>query len=110
MEDHDPTRSVLTNLLVRRHHKVTAAASLAEARELARGKDFDLLISDLGLPDGDGTELMEEMRKSREVKGIALSGYGTNEDLASSRKAGFVAHLVKPVTIQSLEKALAALQ
>jgi len=108
VEDHEPTRTILENLLRRRRHKVTTAASLTAARNLAKAQAFDLLISDIGLPDGTGNELMEELRKNSDITGIALSGYGTEQDLARSRSAGFAIHLTKPVTIQSLEKALSS--
>lgn len=108
VEDHEPTRTVLANLLRRRYHKVATADSLAAARQLLKTNHYDLLISDLGLPDGNGNELMKELRKNSAVKGIALSGFGTEEDLARSHASGFITHLIKPVTIQSLEKALAS--
>ena len=106
VEDHDPTRLALTQLLLRRHYKVEAAASLAEARALAQDHDFDLLISDIGLPDGNGCDLMREIGEVQSIQGIALTGYGMEEDVAKTRDAGFIAHLTKPVRIESLEAAL----
>ena len=108
VEDHEPTRTSLARLLMHRYYEVMTAASIAEARVLADTKEFHLLISDIGLPDGNGYDLMLELRKSRPVKGIALTGYGMEQDVARSQDAGFVAHLTKPVGIQSLEVALAA--
>jgi CheY-like chemotaxis protein len=59
---------------------------------------FDLLVSDLGLPDGSGLDLMRELRsRGQALPAIAVSGYGQEEDLAHSRAAGFSAHLIKPV-------------
>ncbi|HEU6449208.1 MAG TPA: response regulator [Verrucomicrobiae bacterium] len=107
VEDHEPTRSTLVYLLSRRKYAVTAAATLAEARKLAENQRFELVISDIGLPDGTGYDLMIELRKRSAVCGIALTGYGMEEDLARSQAAGFVVHLTKPVRIQSLENALA---
>ena len=107
VEDHEPTRKALTQLLKRRRFHVEAAGSLAEARALAEKHDFHLLISDIGLPDGDGYALMMELGSRRPVKGIALTGYGMEHDVAFSQAAGFVAHLTKPVRVQSLEAALA---
>lgn len=106
VEDHEPTSAVLTQLLLRRNYKVKTAASLAEARLFAGKEDFQLLISDIGLPDGSGFDLMKELRK-RNVKGIALTGYGMEHDIERSRDAGFTAHLTKPVRIQSLDDVLA---
>jgi CheY-like chemotaxis protein len=108
VEDHEPTRMSLARLLTHRYYEVITAGSVAEARDLASSHEFQLLISDIGLPDGNGYDLMMELRKSRPVKGIALTGYGMEHDIARSQDAGFVAHLTKPVGIQSLESALNA--
>jgi signal transduction histidine kinase len=106
VEDHEPTRTALTQLLMRRSYKVITAGSIAEARTLAAAQNFNLVVSDIGLPDGNGYDLMAELQKNGAVKGIALTGYGMEQDVARSRDAGFVAHLTKPVSIQSLESAL----
>jgi PAS domain S-box-containing protein len=108
VEDHEATRAAIGILLQRRQFTVTGAASLAEALELARSERFDLLISDIGLPDGNGYDLMIELQKNHDMAGIALTGYGMENDIARSREAGFSAHLVKPVSVQDLEKAIAA--
>jgi PAS domain S-box-containing protein len=108
VEDHEPTRAALVSLLVRRNYKVEAAGTLAEARALAKGQDFNLLISDIGLPDGSGYDLMREFRQHSSAAGIALTGYGTEEDVHRSQEAGFITHLTKPVRVESLETALAA--
>jgi CheY-like chemotaxis protein len=88
---------------------VVAAASLREARELAKQEQFDILISDIGLPDGSGCEIMAELRAQQGLSGIALTGYGMSEDMERSRAAGFVTHLTKPVSIAALDTALALL-
>lgn len=109
VEDHDPTRQALTQLLRQRHYDVGSAASLAEARALIRERKekFDLLVSDIGLPDGNGYDLMIEMRRSDPaIRGIALTGYGMEQDLAHSASAGYAVHLTKPVTMESLDRAL----
>jgi PAS domain S-box-containing protein len=106
VEDHVPTCTALTQLLLRRKFKVSTATSIAEARHLVNQESFNLLISDIGLPDGTGYELMEELRKRFKLKGIALTGYGMEQDVARSKQAGFMAHLTKPVRIDSLDNAL----
>jgi signal transduction histidine kinase len=106
VEDHEPTRTALSHLLTRRDFKVMAATSVAEARALARQENFDLVVSDIGLPDGNGYTLMSELRKDFGLKGIALTGYGMEQDVLRGQNAGFVAHLTKPVRMESLEKAL----
>ncbi len=110
IEDHQPTRKTLTRLLTRRHYEVTAASSCAEAQAFASQKRFDLVISDIGLPDGDGYTLMAELSQAQPgLTGIALSGYGMEGDLARSRHAGFAIHLIKPIQIGDLEQAIADL-
>jgi PAS domain S-box-containing protein len=106
VEDHEITRAVLAQLLTRRNYRVVTADSIAKAREIACQDKFDLLISDIGLPDGNGNDLMSEFHKKYGLKGIALTGYGMEEDIARGKAAGFVTHLIKPVRIQSLENAL----
>lgn len=107
VEDHDETRETLRKLLCHRGHRVHAVRSFAAAKTEATDGRFDLIISDLGLPDGDGHELMKAMRTRHGLAGIALSGYGTDDDIARSRASGFTAHLTKPVTIGELETAIA---
>jgi CheY-like chemotaxis protein len=110
VEDHKPTSRALMQLLLRRNYQVVAADSVAEARAAVRRQSFELLISDIGLPDGNGYELMAELRTQYGLTGIALSGYGMEEDVSRSEAAGFVAHLIKPVSVQALDGALAAVQ
>ena len=106
VEDHEPTRKTLALLLMRRRYEVVATASIAEA--LAQKRNFHVLISDIGLPDGNGCDLMIEMRKRGSIQGIALTGFGMEQDVARSQEAGFLVHLTKPVKIQALENALNA--
>lgn len=106
VEDHDATRMALAQLLIRRGYLVKAAASLMEARELAGQHSFHLLISDIGLPDGNGYDLMQELSGAYGLKGIALTGYGMEKDMERSTAAGFIAHLTKPIQMQSLEGAI----
>jgi CheY-like chemotaxis protein len=80
--------------------------TLRNARAAAAKEPFDLVISDLGLPDGTGVELMRHLRDTYGLRGIALSGYGTEEDLLRSGEAGFIEHLVKPVDFNDLRRAL----
>ena len=110
VEDHEATLNVLTRLLERAGHTVTPASSVAAALAAAAANDFDVLISDLGLPDGTGLELIRALRIDHPAfQAIALSGYGTEEDLQRTRGAGFDDHLVKPVEFDQLRRALRAL-
>jgi signal transduction histidine kinase len=110
VEDHLPTAKVLEKLLATRHYTVFVATSMGEALQIAAREPFDALISDIGLNDGDGCELMIELRRTRpDLPGIALTGYGMDEDVARSRAAGFHAHLTKPINVRDLERALGLL-
>ncbi len=107
VEDHEPTRVALVQLLTRRRYKVTTAGTVAEARRLADKETFDLVLSDIGLPDGSGYALMAERCDNwLGACGGRLYVGGMEEDVARSKVSGFVAHLTKPVRLESLERAL----
>jgi CheY-like chemotaxis protein len=107
VEDHAPTRSTLQQLLMRRNYEVVTAASMSEARQQMEKERVDFVISDIGLPDGNACELMQELRTKHGLTGIALTGYGMESDIARSHAAGFIIHLTKPLRVQSLDEALA---
>lgn len=109
VEDHQDTARVLRRILTKAGYHVDLAPGVSEARALAAEKVFDLVISDLGLPDGSGLELMRHLSKNYGLRGIALSGFGTDEDLAASRAAGFAEHLTKPVDWDRLKEAIGRL-
>jgi CheY-like chemotaxis protein len=98
---------MLQYLLRKEGHAVTGAPTHHSAL-LAAGQDrFDCLVSDLGLPDGTGLDLMRELRNAYpELRGIALSGYGMEDDYAKSRDAGFALHLTKPIDFDRLQEAI----
>ncbi|HEX2852374.1 MAG TPA: MEDS domain-containing protein [Opitutaceae bacterium] len=108
VEDHAATRTTLENLLRRRRFEVVSAATVAEAFALAGNHGITLVISDIGLPDGNGYDLMTELRDRYGLKGIALSGYGMESDVNRSHVAGFSTHLTKPVCVRTLDEALNA--
>jgi PAS domain S-box-containing protein len=97
VEDHEDTARVLGRILRNAGFDVSHAGTVTDARALAGTRPFDLLISDVGLPDGSGLDLMKTLRDAQGIKGIALSGFGTDEDVAASAAAGFAAHITKPV-------------
>ena len=110
VDDHAPTRTTLRQVLERRGFGERTAGCVEEARVLFREQTFDFMISDVGLPDGDGCALIREFRVSKPgFAGIALTGYGMEEDILRTREAGFAEHLTKPVNIEALEKAIAGL-
>ncbi|HEX4964318.1 MAG TPA: ATP-binding protein [Thermoanaerobaculia bacterium] len=109
-EDHADTAEALAALLEGLGHRITVAGSVAEALAAAAASagtaDVDLVISDLGLPDGTGFDLMRELAHRYRLPGIALSGYGMEEDVEKSRQAGFARHLTKPVTLDLLKEVI----
>lgn len=106
VEDHEDTRAILFKMLTRQGHQVHGAGSVAEGLELFHQHEFDVLISDIGLPDGTGRDLLLQMGAARPVYALALSGFGMPEDLELSRKAGFFQHLTKPISVALLKQLL----
>jgi len=109
VEDDADTARVLSRLLGASGHNVKTAGSAAAALELAgmannSGEPFDVMVSDIGLPDKTGYELMQAIKDRYSIKGIAMSGYGMDEDLRKSREAGFSDHIVKPPNFVQLER------
>src|SRR5205807_1344348 len=105
VDDHEDTCTGLKMILERRGYDLTIAYTAEQAAEKARQENFDLLISDIGLPDRSGYELMQEMR-GRGVPGIALSGFGMEHDVNRARAAGFSEHLTKPINFERLEEVI----
>ncbi len=106
VEDHADSAKILVRLLRQEGTEVQWAGTVAAALELAASEPFDVVVSDLGLPDGTGYHLMRELLRQRSIVGIAMSGYGMEDDLRQSREAGFVEHLVKPVNLPELREAI----
>ena len=106
VDDHQDTCTALEKLLVRRGHLVAATHSIRSAMETAARNQFDLLISDIALPDGNGIELMMQLHAISKIPGIAISGFGNNGDIEKSLQAGFAEHLIKPVKLDALEAAI----
>lgn len=102
VEDHLPSLNAMVRLLERDGHRVRTAGTLLEALRAAENHPCDAVISDLGLPDGTGYELMNEIKARKGWPGIALSGFGMDDDVKRSREAGFIAHLTKPVSLARL--------
>jgi signal transduction histidine kinase len=108
VEDHEDTNRSLTRMLRRRGYEVHPANDIRSALDIATSKPFDVLVSDIGLPDGSGIDLLKALRAKGEVFGIALSGYGMEEDIRRSGEAGFSHHLVKPVDLNKLDSIIQA--
>ena len=115
IEDHADTAEAMADLLRELGYRITVAASVAtglaaaeRAQQDRDGTRIDLVLSDLGLPDGSGHELMRSLSSRYGLRGIALSGYGMDDDVQKSREAGFQKHITKPVSLQALQSALMA--
>jgi PAS domain S-box-containing protein len=109
VEDHEDTRHVFQAILSQKGHSVKSAATGEAALALASSEVFDLVISDLGLPDFSGTDLMSILQERYSLRGVALSGYGMEEDIRRSKSAGFDHHLTKPVDPAKIDQLLANL-
>ena len=103
VEDHEDTNRSLTKLLRRRGYEVESANSVQSALDFATSERFDVLVSDIGLPDGSGLDLMRALDSGRPSLSIALTGFGMEEDIQSTQRVGFAHHLVKPVDLNKLD-------
>ena len=110
VEDHAPTRAILGRLLTRNGHQVVLAGSVSEALAAFDPASCDAVLTDLGLPDGSGLDLMRQLRQQAPVVGIALSGYSMEADLQQTREAGLSAHLTKPIQMEELLHILARVE
>lgn len=109
VEDHSVTAKIVRMVVELDGHTVETAGDVATALKLADQRAFDLLVSDLGLPDGNGHDLMRELRShGHNFPGIALSGYGQPEDIRQSHEAGFAVHLTKPASREAIVEAVAS--
>jgi CheY-like chemotaxis protein/nitrogen-specific signal transduction histidine kinase len=106
VEDHVDTSRMLVKLLGSAGYTVRTASNAAGALELAANEPFDLILSDIGLPDASGYHLMQQIKRDHGICGIAMSGYGMDEDIRKSQEAGFSDHLVKPISFAQLDQAI----
>ena len=109
VDDHRDTCTGMKMILERHGYDVTVAHTADQAAEKARAQQFDLLISDIGLPDRSGYELMREIHATRHLPGIAISGFGMEHDVNKAKAAGFSEHLTKPINFERLEEAIQSL-
>jgi CheY-like chemotaxis protein len=106
VEDHDETLRVLSRLLTHFGHEISMADSARSALEIVESKNFDVVLCDIGLPDGSGYDVISQAKRKQPVKGVALTGFDTEEDIERSKKAGFDFHLTKPVDFHELRTVL----
>jgi signal transduction histidine kinase/DNA-binding response OmpR family regulator len=105
VEDHRDTARVMAKLLKGNGYNVDCAATFTEAVQFLKSNAYDVLVSDIGLPDGTGLDLMRQAR-TQNLVGIALSGFGMEHDIKRSKEAGFSVHLTKPLNFQLLIEAI----
>jgi signal transduction histidine kinase/CheY-like chemotaxis protein len=109
VDDHVDTCIGMKMMLERRGYRVTVAHTADQALEKSEHEEFDLVISDIGLPDRSGYELMQELGTTKGLRGIALSGFGMENDVSRARAAGFSEHLTKPINFDRLNEAIQTL-
>ena len=109
VDDHESTRKILARMIRRLGHQVFEAGNLRLAFGVLSENSIDILISDLGLPDGDGSELTKRWKHRLRMGSIALSGFGMAPDVARSLESGFSLHLTKPVEFERLAHAIEGL-
>jgi PAS domain S-box-containing protein len=105
VEDHPDTAETVSEALQLLGYPVRVAGTMADALAVPP-PEYEIVISDIGLPDGTGHELMRRLRSCKPVRGIALSGFGRSSDVEKSRAAGFDTHLTKPVSLDTLVRAI----
>lgn len=104
VEDHEDSAELLAEILQSHGYAVSVARSAGAALSLAEAEVFDVVVSDVGLPDASGYELMTKLRGR--MKGIAITGSAGEDAVERGREAGFSAHLTKPVSVRRLEQAI----
>jgi CheY-like chemotaxis protein len=107
VEDHADTLRVMGRLLNHLGHDISMAGGAQSALQKVESKEFDVVLSDIGLPDGSGYEVIAQAKQKQPVKGIAFTGFNKDEDIRRSKEAGFDFHLSKPVDFHELRKILA---
>ena len=106
VEDHGETRQTLSRLLGHFGHQISVADCTQSALEIVDSQQFDVVLSDIGLPDGSGYEVIAHAKRKQLLKGVALTGMDQDEDIKRAKEAGFDFHLAKPVDFHELRTVL----
>ena len=106
VEDHRDTRHALSRLLTHFGHQISVADNTQRALETMASQKFDVVLCDIGLPDGSGYEVVSQAKQKHPVKAVAITGFGTDEDVRRGKEAGFDFHLVKPIDFHELRTVL----
>jgi hypothetical protein len=103
VEDHDDTARTLSRLMEQRGYAIEVAGTVAAGLSAVKEREFDLLICDIGLPDGTGMDLIAKIKQNHKTPAIAVTGFGMQQDIDRALEVGFDAHLTKPINLQKLE-------
>ena len=106
IEDHNDTRQTLSRLLTHFGHQISVADNTQSALEIVQSQKFDVVLSDIGLPDGSGYDVISQVKRKQPVKAVAITGFGTDEDVRRGKEAGFDFHLIKPIDLHELRNVL----
>ena len=106
VEDHSDTLQALSRLLGHFGHDISTADGARSALDLIKSKEFDVVLCDIALPDGNGYDVITEAKRKGAVKAVAISGFAARDDIERGRKAGFDFHLAKPVDFHELRSVL----
>ena len=106
VEDHGETLQVLSRLLSHFGHEILVADCMRSALEIVQAKEFDVVLCDIGLPDGSGYDVISQVKRKQPVKCVALTGFDRDEDIRRGKEAGFDFHLSKPVDFHELRAVL----
>jgi CheY-like chemotaxis protein len=106
VEDHSDTLEALSRLLNYFGHDISTADDARSALDMINSKQFDVVLCDIALPDGNGYDVIVEAKRKGAVKAVAISGFAARDDIERGRKAGFDFHLAKPVDFHELRSVL----
>ncbi len=106
VEDHSDTLQALSRLLRHFGHEISLADGAQNALNILGSKEFDVVLCDIALPDGNGYDVIAEAKRRRPVKAVALTGFSATEDIQRGKEAGFDFHLTKPVDFHELRSVL----
>jgi hypothetical protein len=106
VEDHCDTLQALSRLLSHFGHEISLADTAENALNTLKSKEFDVVLCDIALPDGNGYDVIAKAKRKRPVKAVALTGFSATEDIQRGKEAGFDFHLTKPVDFHELRSVL----
>jgi len=106
VEDHNDTLQALSRLLSHFGHEISLADTAQSALNTIDSKEFDVVLCDIALPDGNGYDVVAQAKRKRPVKAVALTGFSASEDIERGKEAGFDFHLAKPVDFHELRAVL----